>query len=1085
MSAEKSSGRHLDPVVVNIFETPEAEGESAGESAAHPCEAQCWADILYLPGTHTFWLLTEEVSDALLEAAEQLKAWTQEEDAKERLRILNEEAGLMECLLPTRAENFLDDAERERYQTCFEQLVEITADEEADLEERIAHQRSLLESLWRLSTPSLLDQLANYLRNPNAVQLESELRELYQTGLARAEENGYSVEGENYYGPWETEIEQALETYRTRRAEAQREYHFNPGSEGEATPFSLQEVLSEYQTFIQLCESMPPDEASRECRFVGYIQELAEQQENKYADYLDSILTLASLGIATPELALSAPNTVATLEEGVDAFDTYCRVLKDGVELHQAVEKKLSEWESGTAGNAHLPIFLFEQEQQQYERLQETLNDLFKQADDAVSKMEPGRVLIWHTDIEDDRHAMGYQKRNIELLVRRDFPLREFSTPQGAQSLSHLSLYQLIPTMTASERQRLENAMNADGVLPARLWAAPETALSQWLEGRGCQSIEHRPDWHDEPLGFFLPERFFAYLEEEDYEIASLDNAKKEQWGEALQKILFTGPSRERLRLFDASAQAQMMRLIGMARFDLNEQRSNGERDTPWDIVTQEPELTFFDTELEMSGGGNNSLNTTQRDELAINRPTNGSWQLDDSDPNKTSARASYRWETKGTFSLARGELPLGRLVVPQENQARQVVATLSEVNERRELGRYVVVVDAVAKGFAGASLALSTETGLSFDKDGLSVTGIDWAKREAEGATIEAFAGTRIGVETRCALSWEPPANLERILPSRAALSEMDMKRASQSLTGWRKLGTATLGLEVAAGFGGKLGLALGMQNGKFVLRMKARVVLGKGAGGGFSIELDIDSLDLWLAMLHRAMVDNNYVKPDWIDKDAYESMSLLGYLATTTLLNVGLLAARGQAGIERLYSAMTGGQNAGPIAYVLATRDGEDLEHMKAWVQQLMPDSLGALLYLLVSEPRKFEVEEPGRGRSGGNNQRFNAQEALDYQQIAIANCLGWIVEGVTMNVYGPLCRFSREDPTPSQYLFTKAVVRMTADGQPPHNYPDTAYYNHKLALDRFMERESGTNSIQTPASKRDYRRYVAGLGTEICAS
>ena len=50
-----------------------------------------------------------------------------------------------------------------------------------------------------------------------------------------------------------------------------------------------------------------------------------------------------------------------------------------------------------------------------------------------------------------------------------------------------------------------------------------------------------------------------------------------------------------------------------------------------------------------------------------------------------------------------------------------------------------------------------------------------------------------------------------------------MNMKRASQSLTGWRNLGTA-LGLELAEGLGGKLGLALGMQNGKFVLRMAAR---------------------------------------------------------------------------------------------------------------------------------------------------------------------------------------------------------------------------------------------------------------------
>lgn len=188
-------------------------------------------------------------------------------------------------------------------------------------------------------------------------------------------------------------------------------------------------------------------------------------------------------------------------------------------------------------------------------------------------------------------------------------------------------------------------------------------------------------------------------------------------------------------------------------------------------------------------------------------------------------------------------------------------------------------------------------------------------------------------------------------------------MQRASQSLTGWRKLGTATLAMEVAKGLGGRLGLALGMQNGKFVLRMAARVVIGTGAGGSFSVELDIDSLDLWLVMLHRAMVDNDYVQPDWIDDDAYQSMGWLGYLATTTLLNVGLLAARGQAGIERLYSAMTGGQNAGPIAFeIVNASDRGQGDQLASWVQQLTPAGLGALLYLLVSKPRAFEIEEPG---------------------------------------------------------------------------------------------------------------------------
>lgn len=410
------------------------------------------------------------------------------------------------------------------------------------------------------------------------------------------------------------------------------------------------------------------------------------------------------------------------------------------------------------------------------------------------------------------------------------------------------------------------------------------------------------------------------------------------------------------------------------------------------------------------------------------------------------------------------------------------MVATLSEVDEQRALGRYVLVVDAVAKGFAGASLALAAETGISLGEDGLSVAGVDWAKREAEGATIEAFAGARLGIETRCSLSWEPPANLERILPTRAGLSKMSMANPNQSLTGWRNLGNATLAMEVAKGLGGRLGLALGMQNGKFVLRMAARVVIGKGAGGSFSVELDIDSLDLWLVMLHRAMVDNNYVQPDWIDDDAYQSMNRLGYLATTTLLNVGLLAARGQAGIERLYNAMTGGQNAGPIAYVIANDPRQ--EKMRDWVQQLTPEALGALLYLLISNPQEFEIEVPVRGRRDGKVEPFNHQEALDFQQIAIANCLGWIVEGVTTGVYGTLCRFSKEAPTPSQYLFAKALICMSETGEPWHDDPSHAYQRRKRDLEGFMERV-GTRSQQAALAKVNYSGYVAGLATEVCAT
>lgn len=1047
---------------------PGEEGGSLGEKAPLVCQQARWADIIYLPGTRTFWLLTDVVSDILMESAEDLRAWVQNDDPGERLRRLSADAGLMESLLPARAENFLNDAERQHYQACFERLVEMGVDSEASLQERIVQQHTLRQYLWDISLPGVLTRLGQRFANPEGTQLLEALRGLYQQGVRRGEEQGYSLEGEDYYGPWEAEIQQALETYRTCRAEAQREYHFNPGGDGEATPFSLQEVLGEYQTFIQLCESMPPAEAANECRFIGHVHLLHERQADKYTAYLNSILALAALGIATPELALSAPGRQGhPLRDGIDAFDAYCRTLKEGLDLHHSVEGKLHDWEQGTAGNTQLPIFLFEQERQRYEALQQTLDALYERAEEAVHAMSPGRVLIWHTDIDDSRHALGYEKRRIELLVLRNFPLREFSTPLGERSLDHVSLRQLMPAMTGDERQRLERALTVDGVLPATLWDAPETALSQWLARRGCQAIAHQLAWHDEPLGFFQPERFFAYLDAQGHQIDSLSGAARTAWGAALQGILFTGPSREALRLFDASAQAQMLRLVGMARHDLYTARGEEARDIPWEIAEHQPSLSFFDTELSARHGGNLSGGTRQH--VGIERPPAGSWVQEETD--STAASLAYRWMASGTFSLARGELPLGRLVLPHPDQAVSLQVTLSERDERRDLGRHVIVLDAVARGFAGASLALASEVGFSFDSDGLGITGIDWVKREAQGVALDAFAGARLGIETRCALHWEPPLNLQRLLPQRAAISNLGMQRASQSVNGWRRLGMAALNLEGSVGLSGKLGLALGMHNGRFVLRVAARVVVGKGGGGSLAIELDVDSLDLWLVMLHRAMVDNNYVKPEWIDDEAYQNLGWLGYLATTTLLNVGLLAAQGKAGTERLYTTLTGGQRAGPMAYVLVN-DPRQAE-LKAWIQQLTPEALGALLHLLASTPRRFEM--------GG--QTFEAEEALDFQQIAIATCLGWIVEGVTMSVYGRVCHFSEVEPTPAQYLFTKAVVRMTQNGQPASRFTSTEYLNNRDRLDRFMARVSGIGNTDIPAAKRDYRHYAGGLGVAGC--
>ncbi|BBI63352.1 hypothetical protein HSBAA_46580 [Vreelandella sulfidaeris] len=73
----------------------------------------------------------------------------------------------------------------------------------------------------------------------------------------------------------------------------------------------------------------------------------------------------------------------------------------------------------------------------------------------------------------------------------------------------------------------------------------------------------------------------------------------------------------------------------------------------------------------------------------------------------------NHQLSIKGTYNLARGEISLGTFNLPEEANAQPYYAVLQENDgERRNLGRYSLQVTAVAKGFAGASLALPLKRG-------------------------------------------------------------------------------------------------------------------------------------------------------------------------------------------------------------------------------------------------------------------------------------------------------------------------------------------------------------------------------------
>ncbi|PSJ20589.1 hypothetical protein CVH10_16720 [Halomonas sp. ND22Bw] len=367
-----------------------------------------------------------------------------------------------------------------------------------------------------------------------------------------------------------------------------------------------------------------------------------------------------------------------------------------------------------------------------------------------------------------------------------------------------------------------------------------------------------------------------------------------------------------------------------------------------------------------------------------------------------------------------------------------------------------------MAKGFAGASVALGAETGLAFNENGLQLTGVDWAQREAEGATLKAFAGATLGLQTQCELRWKPPLDIIERLPKYAALDELGMLR--EPLDDWGELSKATLAAEALAGIGAEADFQIGLIDGKFVLTLKARLVLKGGIGGKFSVELDPDRLDPWMGMLHQALVDNDYEVVDWITPAAFDGFSKLFFMQTMLMVDVGMLALRGIDFVNDLYAGFTRSDRAGPIAHSLTRPLSRNQENeRKAWVQQLPPEALGPLLHVLRADPGFFgyDVED----------QSYDRGQAIDLQQIAISRCLGWIEEGYMSGLY---------PRSSAQTLFEKAISRMTQDGKRDESVSlGQAYCQSRFELDQFMGMDSDTGNANASDARGYYQEVSRRLG------
>jgi hypothetical protein len=410
--------------------------------------------------------------------------------------------------------------------------------------------------------------------------------------------------------------------------------------------------------------------------------------------------------------------------------------------------------------------------------------------------------------------------------------------------------------------------------------ASKDAALSvfgQWLTNHGAMRIDDQAgDWFDHD-GWFDIEKFHTFLQSKGCKVVKLQSASDRlEWGERLKQVVFKESIRGDVRLFDKSPQAQFVRCLTPPQESIHRE-----------FKGKGPSFSFSDG---MAMSGNVAL----------------------------------------SIDLARGEVELLKVDLPDRNKAKDVSITYyvgdARTPKTMSLGRFSMHFGARAWGYAGASLMLAGSIGIGRDnvKYGANLDPIKPAQREDDAAKQERsaydaeekrkkeagptppsdplkheskaatvvsnntsdtklkgsaanvqidqgakasfnlFAGMQAGIELTGAMNWAPPKDLAALQapPTVGISSSADAKSESP----WLTLAKLSGSLGGALGAGIKADAQVSVDKGKFILNMKAAVVLGPGATGSFAFEVGYEAVVDLINLFRRELHKNEGQRVTWM---------------------------------------------------------------------------------------------------------------------------------------------------------------------------------------------------------------------------
>ncbi|TVO35862.1 LysM peptidoglycan-binding domain-containing protein [Vibrio algivorus] len=969
-SAEESTGTESGDTK-EVIELPVAQSPlSTGEHATNPlpfheCESSTapleYTDIAYLVGSRHFYLLGEDGVDFIQHAEETLMSRLS--GSKAQVREGLSKSNVFDGLVMANLESFMTEDEKSQYEASYDWLQ--NADQHAA--DAIAKGNT--------SGQGFSAEVSHH---------QSVMETLEGQALKVAEGQGYSVENGLLYSPREKDITRLVERYFSLMA-------------NHATTTQISDVMVET---VQLEQAIRKEQAESEQTYPNAYQAAQWQQkldnlkalkqdaDEHQQQCFEVIYQLSLLGIATPEYALCNGVDVAT---GVTLLEEYYVHLKEAESQRQALSDKLKSYTDGSNLYAPPPSQAFTQDMQTLKKQLEQAKSLRETAEVNVSNMQPVMMLLWEKD--------DYTKRPLQRLAKGNFPLREYvlATPKsGSNAMRYFSLNDF-PHSTSLQQD--ESLFKPD--------QATDEAFATMLQCYGVQ-VPIRDTWFDDK-GIFDAPKCIEDLKADGIKVAALE-ANQSQWQTTLSQVLFASNVEKMLHPYDASLQAQLVRLTNTATAKASVPISIG-----------------------------------------YERKSDGS--------TKTSAKLASV-DAKTQLDLARGEVNLVQALLGQpylrfpEKVSPEVKVPVDYFDQtgnkigqiQFQCGAFQMRFYCKAWGFAAANIGLSGKLALT-DK-GLEVTSLFKRDETTNTATSEALdfsASVSVGVTVGSMVDWHVPSDLQSYL-------------AALNLTDTQPNSVLTLfegQVEVKAQW--KVACPIVFQYVNKRLRVGIKITQG-GVTLGVTGTVAPEAVGFWVLQFQRLLRQTSYHRIQIAqDDETFNQLTRMSQAMLLTHLNVGLFMARGKDVLDDMMDWLTNAdaKRAGLMAYSIFDKNTNQTA-LKQWTQMLVPEALGALLNTLLSEPVELKMFEVATQREV----TLNENQTLALQQIAICRLIDWIYGDNMDSKYQ--FGFTSER---TRRQVEEALCRVNASSQADAN-PDVRLVDIETnyqRLEEFMDRDPVLSTAQ----------------------